>query len=845
MRVWLPLGLLLLVMTACDPGTRPTGDDLAVRWSVIDNVTGGMERFDAELTLINRSAQPLPDSGWAVYFNFPRPIFGETVTPTLRIDHVNGDLFRITAGPDFDPQQDTVTVDMQAAFWVINRSEAPAGFYLAYDDGTADAIDDVTIGDFSTPAQTQRFPADVKPVADAAYRYQHNAALPSVPPSAVPAIVPTPQRASFDPSTTFGITLETIIYHDEGLAQEAAYLAEQLGARLGIGVLEVREGYPQVMEGIRLYFGSSETNPHPESYQVTVVEKGVRLFAPEPAGVFYGIQSLLAMLPIESWTAPATRLPLPIGQITDAPRFDYRGMHLDVGRHFHGPSTVKKLIDGMAFYKLNRLHFHLTDDEGWRLEIPGLPELTTVGARRGHTLDESDRLVPSFGSGPDPGVNAGSGFYSRAAFVDLLRYATARHIEVIPEIDMPGHARAAIVAMEARHKRLSEAGDTEGAEQYRLTTPGDASEYRSVQGWTDNVVDVCRPSTYAFLEKVTDEIMAMYAEAEAPLTMIHTGGDEVPAGAWSGSPACKGEADVHERFHDFFERFAEMLFERDLRAAGWEEVALLESDAGKAPNPEMADQPVVPYVWNTIWGWGGEANAYRLANAGYDVVLSNATNLYFDLAYAKHPDEPGYYWADFVDTRKAFGFIPLDLYRTATQDRLGQPIAPDAYDSAERLTATGRDNILGIQGQLWSENAKTEALLEYLIWPKLLGLAERAWAVDPDWAQIDDMDTREQATEAAWVQFAQTVGARELPRLDVLGGGMAYRIPPPGAILEDGVLYANMPYPSFIIRYTTDGSEPTANSPVYTRPVTVDGAVRLKAFNAQGRASRTVTLPSS
>ncbi|MEM6645976.1 MAG: family 20 glycosylhydrolase [Bacteroidota bacterium] len=832
-------------MTACSTDSRPGGGDLAVRWSVVDNVTGGPERFAAELTLVNRSAQPLPDSGWAVYFNFPRPIFSETVTPTLRIDHVNGDLFRLTAGPAFDPRQDTTTVDMEAAFWVINRSEAPAGFYLAYDDAPPQPIADVTIGAFTTPAQTQRFAADVKPVADAAYRYRENAALPSVPPSGYPGIVPTPQRATFDRTRTFDITPETVIYHDAGLEHEAAYLAEHLAERLGTEALQVSAERPEELEGIRLSLGAPEGEAHPESYQLGIEEHGVRLSAPEPAGVFYGIQSLLALLPVERWTAPASALPLPLGEVADAPRFAYRGMHVDVSRHFHGPATIKTLLDGMAFYKLNRLHFHLTDDEGWRLAIPGLPELTEVGARRGHTLDEADRLVPSFGSGPFPDVNAGSGHYTRDEFIDLLRYATARHIEVIPEIDMPGHARAAIVAMEARHQRLTDAGDAEGAGQYRLTTPGDTSVYRSVQGWTDNVVDVCRPSTYAFLEKVTDEIAAMYAEADAPLTMIHTGGDEVPPGAWSGSPACEGDGDVHARFHDFFERFAEILFARGLRAGGWEEVALLESAAGKAPNLAMADQAVVPYVWNTIWGWGGEANAYRLANAGYDVVLSNATNLYFDLAYAKHPEEPGYYWADFVDTRKAFSFIPLDLYRTATEDRLGQPIAPDAFATADRLTDAGRANVLGIQGQLWSENAKTEAGLEYLIWPKLLGLAERAWAADPAWAQIDNVDARQAATDAAWAQFAQTVGTRELPRLDGLSRGIAYRIPPPGAVLDDGMLRANMPYPGFTIRYTTDGTEPTAASPVYTRPVAVDGPVQLRAFNAQGRASRIVALPSS
>ena len=162
-------------------------------------------------------------------------------------------------------------------------------------------------------------------------------------------------------------------------------------------------------------------------------------------------------------------------RIVDAPRFGYRGLMLDVARNFQPKATVLRTLDLMAQYKLNVLHFHLTEDEGWRLEIPSLPELTSVGARRGHTLDSSAFLPPAFSSGPEIDQPFGSGFYSRADYVEILKHAAARHIEVVPELEMPGHARAAIKAMEARARRLTQAGDAEGAGRYLLSDPEDRS----------------------------------------------------------------------------------------------------------------------------------------------------------------------------------------------------------------------------------------------------------------------------------------------------------------------------------------------------------------------------------
>ena len=280
----------------------------------------------------------------------------------------------------------------------------------------------------------------------------------------------------------------------------------------------------------------------------------------DPAGAFYGLQSLAGLLP-----GPIPHLVIP----HDSPRYPHRGLQLDIARNFHPLGSILAVVDQMAAYKLNVLHLHLTDDEGWRLEIPGLPELTSVGGRRCHDLGETICLLPQLGSGPGTDrEGGGSGYLRREQMVALLRAARARHIEVVPEVDSPGHARAAIKAMEVRAR----AGDA----TYRLSDPQDTSQYHSVQNYDDNAINACLESSYAFVAKVMDELKAMYAEAGVPLRTWHVGADEVGAGAWSGSPACqklygttpglRSVDDVHAYFIGRVNRLAK---ERGLGLRGW------------------------------------------------------------------------------------------------------------------------------------------------------------------------------------------------------------------------------------------------------------------------------------
>jgi hexosaminidase len=285
-----------------------------------------------------------------------------------------------------------------------------------------------------------------------------------------------------------------------------------------------------------------------------------------------------------------------------------------------------------------------------------------------------------------------------------------------------------------------------------------------------------------------------------------------------------------------------MIQSKDLHIGGWEEVVMIfQEDGSWTPNVELTGENVVPYVWNSIWG--NEDLGYRLANAGYPVVLCNVNNFYFDMAYNKHPREPGLYWGGFVNTRNCFEFIPFDLFKSTTVSLMGNPFDEDRdFSNRERLNPEARKNILGIQGELWSETIRGQAALEYLYLPKLLGLAQRAWQGQAGWGTTADKKLRTDQIDQDWNVFANSVGQKEFPRLDYIFGGFNYRIPVPGARITNGKLEANLAFPGMTIRYTTDGSEPDESSEIYTVPIEMTGSVKVRAFNTKGRGGRSVTV---
>ncbi len=485
-------------------------------------------------------------------------------------------------------------------------------------------------------------------------------------------------------------------------------------------------------------------------------------------------------------------------------------------RNFTTVEHLKKLVDVISSYKLNVLHFHFSDDEGWRLEIPGLEELTSVGARRGHTTDELECLYPGYDGNYDPSAaTSGNGYYTREEFIDLLRYAAQRHVRVIPEIESPGHARAAIVSMKARyHKYVNTA--PEKANEYLLSDAQDTSRYVSAQSYTDNVMNVALPSTYRFMEKVIRELIAMYEEAEVPLTTIHLGGDEVPEGAWMGSPVCRtfmdenGMTSAHELSEYYITKMADYLQQHHLQFSGWQEVALGHPEATDRHLNQLA---AGVYCWNTVPEWEADEIPYQIANKGYPVILCNVNNFYLDLAYDAHPDERGLSWAGYVDESKGFSMLPYHIYRSSRTDMAGNPVDPDiAGKGKTTLTASGKEHI---------QECRHNYLLKPSVilngWnitpsPKILGLVERGWNAFPAWSTLTGEKER-QAFNKELGLFYSKVSEKEMPHW--ASRSINFRLPHPGLCIKEGQLHASTPIRGGEIRYTTDGTEPTLRSELW------------------------------
>lgn len=835
----LSAGILIVSLSSQTRSAEPSSafpDSVRLSWRLMENQYQASSRHLAELTLVNEDDVAFPNRDWALYFNWFRRIVPDDLDERISGRNIDGDFYELTPTSAFPVIQpgDSVVLSVVGTHYELNSTDAPSGAYFVRSTHGDTIIipTDIHIHPVD-PADCFRSDRDVLPVWTPEEQYRRNEQLSPVPLTAeAPGLIPSPVQADYA-GNLITLTPEWSLEMDPGLEAESGWFQTQIGFQLSTPVPSARQVLSLGIDP-ESFAGASRRR---EAYRLDITTDRVEITGYDAAGVFYALTTLMALQALDD-DSPQS-ITLPAVRILDYPRFPYRGLHVDVARNFHDAATLRQVLDQMARYKLNRLHFHLTDDEGWRLDIPGLPELTGVGAYRGHTLTETEHLVPSLGSGPDPKDSKGSGYYSRDTFIDLLRYAHTRHIQIIPEIDMPGHAHAAIVAMQARYRRLAREGRLQDASEYLLTHPQDTSNYRSVQNWKNNAVDPALESTYRFLETVVMEVERMYEEAGLKLKMLHMGGDEVADGAWSGSPACQQlMADhpeiqnQHDLFEYFIDRMARILEERDIRPAGWEEIAMQIVDEKKVPNAAVAGRRFVPYVWNSVWGWGGEDLAYRLANAGFDVVLANVTNLYFDLAYNKHPREPGLYWGGYVDTRRAWEFTPTDVTLCAETDLNGRAIDVQSFDRFQPLAPGFETHLMGMQGHLWGENIRSTSRLHYFMFPKVLGLAQRAWSPKPEWEERSLPGQR----RSDWNRFVTLVGERELPHL--ARQGIEYRIPPPGAVVRQDTLYMNTLYPGLTPVYQIDNKAPT----VYSGPVplsTVEAArIQIWSRDRTGRQSR-------
>lgn len=847
MKRLLIISLLLFVYSISAYSQRKSLFDenkLQVNWELIANNYKKEEKVLTSLKFTNTDKTFFPASGWTIYINYSYKVFPVSSSPDFIITHLNGDISQIKPTKNFKGLKPNQSVDFSflSSGKILNLSYAPAGLYLVWD---ANPEKGYAIKNYF-----------LKPIVDSSVNfitpettYNNNKIIESIPVESLPKIFPTPKYFKANEGN-FVLDKNTNIQSDSEFSGEAKYLSNELN--------KVLDGSSAVNSngnsGKQIFLKKAVLKN--EEYILDVQSDKIEISASSASGIFYGIQSLKSLFPSESWKKKSTSLVISNCYVKDEPRFEYRGLMFDVARNFQTKETIFKMLDAMSLYKMSRFHFHFCDDEGWRIEIPSLPELTDIGGKRGFTTDSKNFLPTSYGSGPNTGVYPGSGYYSRQDFIEILKYATERHIQVIPEIESPGHSRAAIKAMDSRYNKFMKLGNKEEAERYLLRDLDDKSVYSSAQLWKDNITCVALPSTYTFMEKVIDEILAMYKDANAPISTIHLGGDEVPSGTWELSPLCNKLIAQDDKLNStddlwyyYYDKLEKIMAKRNLVVSGWEEIAMrktvLDGQKTYIPNPDFANKGFQAYVWNNSIGWGSEDLPYKLANSGYKVILSCVSNLYLDLAYEKAADEPGYYWGGYNNIDKPFYFIPFDYYKNTKEDTDGNPIDSSLFNKKERLTDYGKSNILGIQGQLFSENVRNTGILEYLLYPKLLALAERAWAQNPSWAVELDKNKSEALYNKDWSVFVNMLGKKELPRLDYYSGGYIYRIPPVGAIIENGKVSANIQQPGFTIRYTTDGSEPTINSEIYKNPIGTKGKITLCAFSSNGRKGKLTIIENN
>ena len=825
---------------AAKPAEEPqfNARDLSITWEVLQNDYLHRGPSLNAITITNNGKNTFPASGWKLYFNDAGMLRPETVTGNAKIAFINGDLFNLTPAATFTEIKpgESVQIKFVAEDNIVNITDGPDGFYVVWDATPAKGYN---TGALAIKPFTPTYDGLITP----AIIYDQNKIINDVPGQQLTKVFPTPVRYRESPgffNLNKGVTITA--GPNERFEREINLLKGNLESLMG----EKFKPDPKsnMIKWINILYDGGMA---PEGYSLHVDTAGITILASTSAGAFYGIQSLKTLIPPSAWAQPQKEIQIPCVDVKDEPLFPYRAFMLDVGRNFQPKNEVYKVLDVMALYKLNVFHMHLTEDEGWRLEIPSLPELTEVGAKRGHTLDTKHNLPPSHGSGGEIDNKTGTGYYTKADFIEILKYADKLHIMVVPEIESPGHARAAIKAMNARYDRFMAEGKKTEAERYLLYDPNDKSGYSSNQYWKDNIMDVSLPSTYNFIETVINEIVGMYKEAGAPLKTINFGGDEVPRHVWEKSPAYLALKETHpeiqstaDLWYYFYGRVNQLVKAKGLYLSGWEEMALrktaLDGRPVYVPNPDFMPEHLQAEVWNNTLGGGNEDLAYKLANSGYKVVLTCVSHLYFDMANYKSFDEPGYYWGAFVDIDKPFSFIPYDYFKNSKVDRNDQPLDRNIFIGKQRLTDYGKTNILGLQSAVWGENIKSPERLEYMMLPRLLAFAERAWSKDPDWATGPAGAKTDSLYQAAWVNFVNVLGKRELPRLSYYSGGYNYRVPKPGVVLQDGKYVANIQFPGLTIRYTTDGTDPDANSTLYNDAVTKDRkAIKFRAFDTKGR----------
>ncbi len=549
---------------------------------------------------------------------------------------------------------------------------------------------------------------------------------------------------------------------DSELNLIADKLIEKINAASSFEV-KISQGVSANQKPIGLSLDASLKHLGEEGYRLTVLPGKIEITAPRPAGVFYGMQSLVQLLPIE-FDNPSVRRnhwQIPCVEITDYPRFQWRGQLLDVSRHFHPVDQIKRNLDHLARLKMNRFHWHLTDDQGWRIEIKSLPKLTEIGAWR---VDHNDKdwWQREFAQ---PGEKATyGGYYTQEQIRDVIKYAQERNITIVPEIDMPGHSRAFMAA----YPEVSCDGGP-----YFVATGGD-----------ERNKDLCpgKEITFELVEKVIDEVTALF-----PGQYYHIGGDECRKHAWKLCPDCKrrmeteGLRDFNELQSYFIHRVEKMINARGKIMIGWDEIL----EGGLAPNA-------------TVMSWRGEAGGIESVQKGHDAIMTPFSYCYLDLKQGDPALEP-----------KHLGYSQLLL-----------PTVYSYNPVPASFTAEQAEHILGVQGNLWSEYIQNEKDANYMLFPRLLAIAEVGWTPQPqrDWRDfICRMETMLKRFDVLGINYATSAYNVwiEPEHENRAVNSVAFQL-----VTEAGTSE---------IHYTLDGSEPTRSSRRYKTPINLDRTTTVKA----------------
>ena len=475
------------------------------------------------------------------------------------------------------------------------------------------------------------------------------------------SVIPLPMKVvSHSGQFTLTDSITILAKNDSaGLQLVAGQLAERLQLVTGFPVrVESSLSGRNLEHAIILEIDARKENLGDEGYLLEVTKQRVVISAPRPAGVFYGVQSLYQLLPPEvegSHAVPDLKWEIPCVTIEDKPRFQWRGMHLDVGRHFFPKESIKKYLDILAMYKFNTFHWHLTEDQGWRIEIKKYPRLTEIGSQRRETAGD---CIPY------------GGFYTQEDIREVVAYAAERFITIVPEIELPGHSTAALAAYP------------------EFSCTGGPFKVGTDWGVFNDVYCVGEEGTFLFLEDVLTEVVDMF-----PGNVIHIGGDEVPKLRWKNCVKCqeriKSEKlkDENELQSYFIRRIEKFLNAKGRRMIGWDEIL----EGGLAPNA-------------LVMSWRGMEGGIAAAKAGHDAVMTPGQYCYFN-HYQGIRGEPAAIGA----------YLPIDTVYSY------EPVP------AELLPAQAK-HILGVQGNMWTENIPDERYLEYMLLPRLCALSEVAWS---------------------------------------------------------------------------------------------------------------------